>query len=185
MNVQEIYNQAAAAVEALVLDNRPHFNTVRLMVVGCSSSEIAGGVIGHDSTYEYGEAVARAVLDTAGKYGFAPAFQCCEHLNRALVMERAEAETRHCEIVCAVPRKKAGGSLATAAWKMLKQPVLAERVQADAGLDVGCTLIGMHLRPVAVPVRLEVKRVGCAAVTAARTRPKLIGGERAKYTEED
>ena len=185
MEANEIYSQAAQAVEELVGENRPHFNPVRLLVVGCSSSEIAGGVIGHESTYEYGDAVAWAVLDKAREKGFSPAFQCCEHLNRALVMERAEAERRGYEIVCAVPRKKAGGSLATAAWKRLDAPVLVERIQADAGLDVGLTLIGMHLRSVAVPVRLQLGHIGCDVVTAARTRPKLIGGERAQYTQED
>lgn len=185
MEANAIYAQAACAVEELVLENRAHFNPVRLLAVGCSSSEIAGGTIGHDSTYEYGEAVARAVLDMAKKHGFTPAFQCCEHLNRALAMEREAAERYGYTIVCAVPRKKAGGSLATAAWKMMDQPVLVERVYADAGIDIGLTLIGMHLKAVAVPVRLRTQRVGCALVAAARTRPKLIGGERAKYTEED
>jgi len=184
MNINDIYTQAFCAVEELVNENRTHFNPVHLLAVGCSSSEIAGGVIGHDSTYEYGEAVSRAVMDCSAKYGFAPAFQCCEHLNRALVMERDEAEKRGLNIVCAVPRKKAGGSLATSAWKMLKSPVLVESVSADAAIDIGLTLIGMHLRAVAVPVRLKTRQVGCAAVTAARTRPKLIGGERACYTEE-
>ena len=185
MNYQEIYSQAAEAVHELIAENRPGFNPVRLLVTGCSSSEIAGGVIGHDSAYEYGEAVARAVLDIAAEAGFAPAFQCCEHLNRALVMERFAAEQFGCEIVCAVPQKKAGGSLATAAWKRMDDPVLVESVHADAGLDIGLTLIGMHLRAVAVPIRLKRDRVGEAIVTAARTRPRLIGGERAKYTEED
>ena len=185
MNAQEIYEQAARAVAELMNENRPGFNPARLVVVGCSSSEIAGGTIGHDSTYEYGEAVARAVLDAAREYGFAPAFQCCEHLNRALVMERYAAEHYGYEIVWAVPRKKAGGSLATAAWKMMDEPVLVESIRADAGIDVGLTLIGMHLKRVAVPVRLRQDRVGAAIVTAARTRPALIGGERAKYTQED
>lgn len=184
MELNMIYTQAASAVEELINENRSHFNPVRLLVVGCSSSEIAGGTIGHDSTYEYGEAVARAVLDMAKKHGFTPAFQCCEHLNRALVMERADAEARGLEAVCAVPRKKAGGSLATSAWKMMESPVLVEKISADAGLDIGLTLIGMHLRAVAVPVRLNTRQVGSALVTAARTRPKLIGGERACYTEE-
>jgi len=185
MEVKEIYSQTASAVEELIGDNRPHFNPVRLLVAGCSSSEIAGGTIGHASAYEYGEAAARAILDMAKKHGFAPAFQCCEHLNRALVMDRAEAEKRGLNIVCAVPRKKAGGSLATAAWKMMDSPVLVENVQADAGIDIGLTLIGMHLKAVAVPVRLGTQKIGCAIVTAARTRPKLIGGERACYTEEE
>ena len=154
-------------------------------MIGGSSSEIAGGTIGHDSTYEYGEALAEAALELAREHGFDAAFQCCEHLNRALVVERETAEKYGLEIVCAVPRKKAGGSLATAAWKRMRDPVLVEHVRADAGIDVGLTLIGMHLKDVAVPVRLEQNRIGAAVVTAARTRPKLIGGERARYTEED
>ena len=184
MEINEIYQQAAAAVNELANENREFFNPVHLLVVGCSSSEIAGGVIGHDSTYEYGDAVATAVMDVAAEHGFTPAFQCCEHLNRSLVMERGEAEKRGLTIVCAVPRKKAGGSLATAAWKRMEQPVLVESICADAGLDIGLTLIGMHLKSVAVPVRLNTKKIGNAIVTAARTRPRLIGGERACYTEE-
>ena len=185
MEVNEIYTQTCALTEEVINENRPHFNPVSLLVVGCSSSEIAGGVIGHDSTYEYGEAVARAVLDEARKHGFDAAFQCCEHLNRSLVVEREVAEKRGYEIVCAVPRKKAGGSLATAAWKMMSAPVLVSEVRADAGIDIGSTLIGMHLRAVAVPIRPATRLIGAAAVTAARTRPRLIGGERAKYTEEE
>lgn len=184
MEINAIYNQAVSAVEELLSENRTHFNPVKLLVIGCSSSEIAGGTIGHESTYEYGEAVSRAMLDMAKKHGFAPAFQCCEHLNRALVMERNDAEKYGYDIVCAVPRKKAGGSLATSAWKMMDSPVLVESIQADAGIDIGLTFIGMHFKPVAVPVRLKTDRIGCAIVTAARTRPKLIGGERACYTEE-
>lgn len=185
MTYDEIYAQAAAAITELLNENRPHFNPVRLLVIGCSSSEIAGGTIGHDSTYEYGQAVAQAAIDLSKKQGFAVAFQCCEHLNRSLVVERETAEKYDLNIVCAVPRKKAGGSLATAAWKAMAHPVLAERLNADAGLDIGDTLIGMHLRRVAVPIRLMQSSIGCAHVTAARTRPCLIGGERAKYTEED
>ena len=181
----EIRAQAHAAIEELLSENRPHFRPVRLLVIGGSSSEIAGGVIGHDSTYEYGQALAEAALALANARDFDPAFQCCEHLNRALVLERDAAEKYGLETVCAVPRKKAGGSLATAAWKAMRDPVLVEHVRADAGLDVGLTLIGMHLKDVAVPVRLAQNRIGAAVVTAARTRPKLIGGERARYTEED
>ena len=180
---QKIYDTSIQAVDALLNENRPHFNPVRLLVVGGSSSEIAGGVIGHNSTYELGEALANAVLDRAEAVGFDCAFQCCEHLNRSLVVERTTAEKYGFDIVCAVPQPKAGGSLATAAWRRMKDPVLVERIQADAGLDVGQTLIGMHLRSVAVPVRIQPDHIGNALVTAARTRPKLIGGERAKYSE--
>lgn len=180
---KSIFDAATAALTELLDENRPFFNPVRLLVIGGSSSEMAGGVIGHQSTYELGEALAEAVLTLAEARGFACAFQCCEHLNRALVVERKTAERYGFDIVCAVPQPKAGGSLATAAWKRMKDPVLVERVQADAGLDVGQTLIGMHLRAVAVPIRLKTDRIGSAIVTAARTRPRLIGGERARYSE--
>lgn len=177
----EIYAAARRAIEELLAEERPFFNPVRLLAVGGSSSEMAGGVIGRQSTYPLGEALARAALDLAKERGFDCAFQCCEHLNRALVVERRVAERLGAEIVCAVPQPKAGGSLATAAWRAMDDPVLVERVEADAGIDVGLTLIGMHLRRVAVPVRLKTDRIGRAAVAAARTRPKLIGGERARY----
>ena len=111
-------------------------------------------------------------------------FQCCEHLNRALIVERSLAERRGYEIVSVVPRLKAGGALATAAWKLLDNPVVVLSVQADAGLDIGLTLIGMHLRRVAIPLRLNNRQIGNAIVAAARTRPMLIGGERAAYTDD-
>ena len=178
---EEIYNQTEQAVTALLNENRPHFNPVRLLVVGGSSSEMAGGTIGHDSAYELGEATAEAVMEACEKAGVDPAFQCCEHLNRALVMERKAAEKYGYETVWVVPQMKAGGSLATAAWKRFKDPVAVLAVQADAGLDIGQTMIGMHLRRVAVPVRLGIGKIGSAVITAAWTRPLLVGGERAKY----
>lgn len=181
---KEIYTAASAAITELIEDNRPFFNPVKLLVIGGSSSEMAGGTIGHHSTFELGEALAEAALDLAKNRNFSCAFQCCEHLNRALVVERETAEKYGYEIVCAVPQPKAGGSLATAAWRRMQDPVLVESVRADAGIDVGLTLIGMHLRAVAVPVRLSIKTIGSALVTAARTRPRLIGGERAKYSVE-
>ena len=184
ITTEQVSAQAEQAVTALLQENRPHFNPVKLLVIGGSSSEIAGGTIGHNSTYEYGEAVVEAVLKVCREAGVAPAFQCCEHLNRALIMERETAERYGYEIVWVVPRIKAGGSLATAAWKRFKDPVAVLSVRADAGLDIGQTLIGMHLRRVAVPVRLSISRVGEARITAARTRPLLVGGERARYVPE-
>lgn len=177
-----IYNQTIQALTELMACDRSFLNPVRLLVVGGSSSEMAGGTIGHQSTYELGEALAQAVLDFGREHGFDCAFQCCEHLNRSLVVERAVAEKYGYRIVCAVPQIKAGGSLATAAYLRLSDPVLVEQIEADAGLDVGLTLIGMHLRRVAIPVRLSLKKIGEAPITAARTRPMLIGGERAKYS---
>lgn len=181
MLTEEIYTQTRSAIDDLLNAERSGLNPVRLLVIGASSSEIAGGVIGHASTYELGEAVARAAIDLSRDRGFDVAFQCCEHLNRALVMERAAAEARGYETVCVVPQPKAGGSLATAAWRAMKDPVAVLSVSADAGLDIGLTLIGMHLRRVAVPVRLGIDHIGQAPIAAARTRPMLVGGERARY----
>ena len=177
----DVRKQVCAVIEDVLAAEKPHFNPVKLLAVGCSSSEIVGGSIGHDSAYQVGEEVAQAILDKAAEHGFDAAFQCCEHLNRALVMERTAAEKRGYEIVCVVPQPKAGGSLATAAYRRMRDPVVVEKVSADAGVDIGRTLVGMHLRAVAVPVRPEHDRVGEAIVIAARTRPRLIGGERAKY----
>ena len=156
-----------------------------LIVMGASSSEVAGGVIGHASSPEIGAALARGLLAAGEKTGAAVAAQCCEHLNRALVMEKSEALRRGYEIVSAVPYPKAGGSLASAFYRMLREPVLVSEIRADAGVDIGGTLIGMHLKPVAVPVRAPFSKIGEANVTMAYTRPRLIGGERARYTLED
>lgn len=178
----DIKNEIIKAIEELNANPNPSFRKIKLLVVGCSTSEIAGGVIGHASQPNLGEDVAGVILETANKLGFDAAFQCCEHLNRALVMEEAAAEKYGYEIVAAVPHPKAGGSCASAAYRMMEKPVLVEAVSADAGLDIGQTLIGMHLKRVAVPVRLSMDKIGSALITAARTRPALIGGERAKYT---
>lgn len=155
-----------------------------LLVVGCSSSEILGQKIGTHSAEEVGEAVYCAIREVCVDKGIALAAQCCEHLNRALVLERSVAEKRGYEIVNAQPFPKAGGSFATAAWKHLDCPATVEHIKADAGMDIGGTLIGMHLREVAVPTRLSLDRIGSALLLAARTRPKFIGGERAHYCED-
>ena len=183
MNViaEQVYGQSEQAVLMLLEENRPHFNPVRLLVIGGSSSEIAGGTIGHHSSRELGEAVATAAIKVCQNKNVDLAFQCCEHLNRALIMERDAAERYSLETVCVVPQLKAGGSLATAAWKCFTDPVAVLAIQADAGLDIGQTLIGMHLKRVAVPVRLGISRIGEAILSFARTRPMLVGGERARY----
>lgn len=181
MELEPIERSAYLAAKELIDLDRPRLNPVRLMVVGCSSSEIAGGAIGQLSSPQVGEAVCRGVLAACREAGAQAAFQCCEHLNRALIVEEKVAQALGLEKVWVVPQPKAGGSLAAAAWHQLEKPVAVEALRADAGLDIGGTLIGMHLRPVAVPVRLQCQRIGQAAVLAARTRPKLIGGERARY----
>ena len=155
-----------------------------ILVVGCSSSEIMGELIGHGSAPESAEAVWRGITSVTDRLGVFVAAQCCEHLNRALVIEREALNlVRDAEEVNVVPKPKAGGSFATAAYKFMKSPAVIEYISADAGLDIGSTLIGMHLKRVAVPVRLSVTHIGKAYVTAARVRPKFIGGCRAVYDE--
>ncbi|MBR1586180.1 MAG: TIGR01440 family protein [Clostridia bacterium] len=151
------------------------------IVTGCSTSEIAGGRIGKASVPEIGEWVARAVIDFCEEHGFVPLFQCCEHLNRALVMPLQAAKERDLIRVSAVPQPKAGGSVPAAAWRMLREPCLVLQARADAGIDIGDTLIGMHIRPVAVPFRGEVRQIGYANLVCAFSRLPYIGGERAVY----
>ena len=154
-----------------------------LLVVGCSSSEIVGAQIGKGSSMEAAQAAFRGIWPILQERGIALAVQCCEHLNRALIMERAVAERKGYEIVNVVPQPHAGGSFAVTAWNAFEDPVAVEAIQADAGIDIGGTLIGMHLRRVAVPVRTGLDHIGDAIVLCARTRPKYIGGPRAKYQE--
>ncbi|SET66066.1 TIGR01440 family protein [Oceanobacillus limi] len=154
-----------------------------LVVVGCSTSEVAGQNIGTSGSEEVAAHIFTALQQLAKKTGAHLVFQCCEHLNRALVMERAVMEQFPLTEVTVVPVPSAGGSMASYAYKHLNEPVVVEHVQADAGIDIGETLIGMHLKHVAVPLRLNQRFVGNARVNAARTRPKLIGGERAVYDQ--
>ncbi len=154
-----------------------------LFVIGCSSSEMVGEKIGTHSSVDAANALADAVLPLLRERGIAVAVQCCEHLNRALILEAAVAEKCGYEAVNVVPQPKAGGSFATAVWQRLENPVAVEHIRAHAGMDIGGTLIGMHLREVAVPVRLSVKQIGEAPILCARTRPKFIGGCRAVYDD--
>lgn len=152
------------------------------VVVGCSTSEVCGEMIGSASVPEAAEAIYLGLADVFSRKGIYIAAQCCEHLNRAIIVEREAA--KGCDEVNVVPMPKAGGSFATAAYKFAADPVAIEEIKADAGLDIGMTLIGMHLKKVAVPLRLERKTIGCATLNAARVRPKFIGGERAHYNQE-
>lgn len=154
-----------------------------IFVIGCSSSEIVGGHIGKDSSMEAAAAVLAGVAPVLAEKGVSLAAQCCEHLNRAIVLERAVAERCGYEPVNAVPQPHAGGSWATSCWRAFRDPVLVEEVRAAAGIDIGGTLIGMHLRRVAVPVRLSLDKIGQANILCARTRPPYIGGARAVYQE--
>lgn len=153
----------------------------QILVVGCSTSEILGKKIGTSGDLHPAHELFEVLRDETNRRGMFLACQCCEHLNRALVVERACAEAyRLCEVM-AVPHEHAGGSFATAAYHGFDEPCLVEEITADWGIDIGSTLIGMHLKRVAVPVRLSVKSIGDAPVTFARTRPKYTGGPRAKY----
>ena len=154
-----------------------------VLVVGCSSSEVLGEKIGTASSVEVAEALMDGMFPVLREAGVFLAAQCCEHLNRAIILEREAAVRRGLEIVNAVPRPKAGGSFATEAYARMTDPVAVETVKAQAGLDIGGTLIGMHLQAVAVPVRLSVRRIGNASILCARTRPKFVGGSRAEYDE--
>ena len=175
--------QARQAAEELLA--AAHLRAGDIFVVGCSSSEIVGGHIGKDSSMEAAAAVLAGILPVLKAQGVYLAAQCCEHLNRAIVIEQEAAEKYGYEQVNAVPQPHAGGSWATTCWKQFRDPIAVEEIRAHAGIDIGGTLIGMHLRRVAVPVRLSLSKIGEANILCARTRPKLIGGERAKYTEED
>lgn len=153
----------------------------QILVVGCSSSEICGDKIGTNSNLEVAQAVFRGIYDVLQEHGIYLAAQCCEHLNRAIIVERDAVPFS--DIVNVVPQPKAGGSFGTTAYKTFRHPVAVEEIRADAGIDIGGTLIGMHIKKVAVPVKLENNKIGEANVLAARVRPKFIGGERAVYDE--
>lgn len=152
-----------------------------IMVVGCSTSEVLGSKIGTNSAPDTAKEIFDGVYGVLKEKGIFLAVQCCEHLNRAIITERDAV--KGAEIVNVVPQKKAGGSLATVAYASFKNPVCVEEIKADAGMDIGDTLIGMHLKKVAVPVRIETNKIGKANVVCARVRPKFIGGIRAIYDE--
>ena len=177
--MQEIKNAAVSAVCELI--EKANLQKGQVLVIGCSSSEIVGETIGHGSSRETAQVVFDAIYPVLREKGIFLAAQCCEHLNRAIIVERECAEKYGLDEVCVVPQPKAGGSFATAAWTGFVSPVAVEHIRAHAGLDIGGTLIGMHLREVAVPVRLSCDKIGMAHLLAARTRPKYIGGSRAKY----
>lgn len=176
----ELDAQARAAMKELI--ERSGVKAGQIVVIGCSTSEIIGERIGTDSQPEVAKTVFEAIWETAKEAGLYLAAQCCEHLNRAIIIERDAVP--NADIVNVVPQPKAGGSFATQAYHHFTNPVAVEEIRADAGLDIGFTMIGMHLKKVAVPLRLANNRIGEATVLAARTRPKFIGGARAVYDQE-
>ena len=178
---EDITMQAQTVVTELL--DQANMKPGTLFVVGCSSSEMVGKRIGKGSSMDAAQAAFQGIYPVLQERGIHLAVQCCEHLNRALIMERAVAERKGYEIVNVMPQPHAGGSFAVTAWNALEDPVAVEAIQADAGIDIGGTLIGMHLRRVAVPVRTSLNHIGEAIVLCARTRPKYIGGPRAVYQD--
>ena len=174
-----IYMQTTAVIKELC--DKAGLKRGDIVVVGCSTSEVLGAKIGTNSNPDTAKEIFDALYNFLKERGIYLAVQCCEHLNRAIIIEHAAVP--NAEIVNVVPQPKAGGSLATQAYRGFEEPVAVEEIKADAGIDIGFTLIGMHLKKVAVPVRLENNRIGEAMIVAARTRPKFIGGARAVYDE--
>ena len=172
---RESYNSALEIIKIAKLTKGA------ISVVGCSTSEVLGEKIGTASSPDAAKAVFSGIYKAAKEYGVFIAAQCCEHLNRAIIIEKSAVPTL--DIVNVVPKSKAGGSFATAAFAAFENPVAVEEIKADAGIDIGFTMIGMHIKKVAVPVRLRNNKIGSATVLAARSRPKYIGGERAFYDQ--
>ncbi len=177
--MQEIFNQSQLAAKELV--EKAGLKSGDVVVIGCSTSEVIGERIGTSGTVEVAQQIFDGLNSVFSEKGIYIAAQCCEHLNRAIIIESEKAEKLGLEKVCVVPHPRAGGSFATAAWHTMKNPAAVEEIRADAGIDIGFTLIGMHLKRVAVPLRLENNVIGEAKLNAAKTRAKYIGGERAKY----
>ena len=180
----ELLNLISGQIECVL--NEIFFSTSLkpgdILVVGCSSSEIIGGNIGKASSFEAAKALFDVIYPRLREKGIYLAAQCCEHLNRAIVVERECAQKYGYEIVSVIPQPKAGGSFATLAFENMSDAVVVEKISAHFGIDIGDTLIGMHLRQVAVPLRLSVKKIGFANLVLAYTRPKFIGGARAVYS---
>lgn len=184
MTAYESYAEQARQASGALCDTAK-LTAGDLLIVGCSSSEVLGHQIGTESNYDAAQAIFEAISDTLETRGIELAAQCCEHLNRALIVERQTAERRGFEIVNVIPQPKAGGSFATAAYQTFHDPVAVESIHAEAkaGMDIGGTLIGMHMKPVVVPVRLAIDHIGNAILLCARYRPKFVGGSRAHYDE--
>ena len=177
----QVKEEAANAARQLAEVARLHKG--QIVVVGCSTSEVVGHNVGSWSTPEVANAIFEGLNSVFASRGVYIAAQCCEHLNRALIVEHEAVPNG--EIVNVMPQPKAGSSFATAAYHSFRHPVALEEIKADAGLDIGGTLIGMHLKEVAVPVRLSIRQIGEASILCARTRPPFIGGSRAVYSQEE
>ncbi len=180
--INEIKIQTESAVEEFLQKSKVKAGD--LVVVGCSSSEIVGDQIGSNSNFEVAQTVFDVIYSKLHEKGIFLAAQCCEHLNRALIVERQAAQNLRLDEVNVIPQPKAGGSFATAAYNRFSDPVAVEKIRADGGIDIGGTLIGMHIKEVAVPLHLSVRCIGKATLICARRRPKFVGGQRAVYNPE-
>ena len=180
-HMEELSEQLEEILQELF--SAAHLEQGDILIIGCSSSEVAGSLIGTYSSEEIGECLFRTAYDFCEKRGIYLACQCCEHLNRSLIVDKACMKEHRLTRVNVVPQLKAGGSFATAAYRNMREPVAVEQLKAQAGIDIGDTLIGMHLAAVAVPVRTALGTVGQAHVVCARTRAKYVGGSRATYDE--
>lgn len=179
MNTDKLTNDLIQIVEDVT--EVAQLQAGNTFVLGCSTSEIVGGMIGKNSSQEVGELIVSTLKEYLDQHRINLAVQGCEHLNRALVVERAYAKQADLDEVFVVPALNAGGAASVAAFKYFRDPVVVEHIVAQAGLDIGDTAIGMHVKHVQVPVRPSIKKLGSAHVTALRTRPKFIGGPRAQY----
>lgn len=180
--MEELIKQAEELAEEFIKEAK--LKKGQIAVIGCSTSEICGSKIGTNSKYDIAEIVFKALHKIFDEHGIYMAAQCCEHLNRAIIIERELADKLGLDEVNVIPQPKAGGSFATAAYKFFNDAVAVEKIRADGGIDIGCTLIGMHLKEVAVPLRLTKKYLGNAPIICARVRPKFVGGSRAIYNED-
>lgn len=182
MDFIQIENESRQVLEELI--KKAKVKVGDSLVVGCSTSEVAGENIGTSSSADIAEAILAGIMPVINKNQLRLAAQCCEHLNRALIVESEFAQKLGLEIVNVIPKLKAGGAFATSCWKMFNNPVALETIKVNFGIDIGGTLIGMHIKPTVVPVKLTIGKVGKARVICARSRPKFIGGKRAEYNED-
>lgn len=183
INLREITEQTRAALNELL--QAANLKPGQILVVGASTSEVIGKRIGSATNLEVANAILDGILPQVKEKEIFLAIQCCEHLNRALVVEEECAERYNLEVVTVFPYVKGGGGLAAAAMYRFERPVVVESIKAHAGMDIGDVFIGMHIKSVGVPVRSSIKQIGCAHLSMIRTRPKLIGGARAKYSREE
>lgn len=180
--IEQIKKEAKTAIEELLKSANLEENDI--VIIGCSTSEVMGEKVGTFSTLDVGKALVETFYPYIKERGVYLAAQCCEHLNRSVIIEKSAVREWGLERVNVKPQLHAGGAFAMSVWDALDEPVAVESVRAAAGLDIGSVLIGMHLRPVAVPVRMSVDSIGKARLVAARTRPRFVGGERALYVDE-